>query len=122
MKTSVHYLLLLAASCLCGCVSDIEAGRAEAQRDLARGVLQWHYIGGRHAAYLDEEYWPLLKSRYDITVIDHGCLIDDRTLRHSEGYNEVMDAETFRRFGTNFWQPLLEEAKANYAARHSLPK
>ena len=122
MKASVSLFLLFAVICGCGCVSDREAGRAEARRDLARGVLQWHHLGGRHAPYLDQDYWPLLKTRYGIGVVDHGCLIDERTLRRAEGYNDVMDAELPRRFGTNFWQPVMEEARASYAARHPSAK
>jgi len=108
--------------CFCGCVSDRDLGGAEARRDLARGVLQLHYLGGRHAGYLKEDYWPLLKTRYGIRVVDRGCLVDERTLRRAEGYNEIMEAELARRFGTNFWQPVMEEARDSYAARHQSAK
>lgn len=118
MKGICQLALWLAVVSLCGCLSDRDAGRASARRDLAGGVLQMHHLGGRHAAYLDDEYWPLLEKRYGIRVIDHGCLVDERTVERAEGYNEVVDAEFARRFGTNFWQPVMEEAKANYAARH----
>ncbi len=122
MKAAVHLILLLTAACLFGCASDRDVGRADARRDLARGVLQLHDLGGRHDSYLDEDYWPLLKNRYGIRVIDHGCLIDERTLQRAQGYDEVMDAELARRFGTNFWQPVLEEARGNYALRHPSTK
>jgi hypothetical protein len=117
MKSTWVYLAL-ACVCLIGCRSGREAGRAAAERDLSRGKLGWE-AWGRRERYLFDDYYPLLQARYGIKIRDYGCLVDDRTFQHIEGYNEVMDAEMARRFGTNFWKQAMQEAQTNYAARHS---
>ena len=47
-------------------------------------------------------------------VRDYGCLVDERTIEHILGYNEIMDAEMARRFGTNFWTEVMADARKIY--------
>ena len=115
---SICVYVALACVCLTACMSGREAGRADAKRDLSKGKLGLESFG-RHPRYVFDDYYPLLQTRYRIKVRDYGCLVDERTIQHVEGYNEVMDAEMARRFGTNFWKQAMQEAQTNYAARYS---
>jgi hypothetical protein len=107
---------MLTALLASGCVSSREAGRADAKRDLAKGILAMETsgLGGRY----NKEYFHLLGQRYDIRVSELGCLVDERTLKRAEGYNEIMVAEMERRFGTNFWRQAMADAKEDYESKH----
>jgi hypothetical protein len=44
--------------------------------------------------------------------------VEERTLKHAEGYNEIMVAEMERRFGANFWRQAMADAKEIYESKH----
>ena len=116
MKSVWPLLLVLGTVGFAGCISGRNAGRADARRDLSKGVLGIEAFG-RHTSYVFDDYYPLLRERYGIRVTDFGCLVDDRTIEHVIGYNEIMDAEMARRFGTNYWRQALESARQNYESK-----
>ena len=116
MKPVWPLLLALGAVWLAGCISGRDAGRADARRDLSKGVLGIEAFG-QHPSYEIDDYYPLLRERYGIRVLDFGCLVDDRTIEYVLGYNEIMDAEMARRFGTNYWRQALESVRQNYESK-----
>lgn len=106
---------VIAGVFVCGCdrTPPREAGRVDAQRDLEKGILRLETFG-RHPMYQIQYYYPMLRKRYGIRIVDYGCIVDDRMVEHSLGYNEVMDRELCRRFGTNFWQLTMDDARRTY--------
>lgn len=74
------------------------AGRADAQRDIARNYLAVEE-SGRGAAWT-EDYVNLALRQFGIHVKRvAGCLVDDTILGHAQGYNEISMPEIKRRFG-----------------------
>src|SRR6188508_219548 len=99
MKFTRLLCFVVVAVLFAGCMSPREAGRADAKRDVSKGILAMETwgLGGRY----NKEYYRLLGQRYGIRVSEAGCLVDKCTIEHADGYNEIMDAEMERRFGTD---------------------
>jgi hypothetical protein len=73
------------------------AGRTEAEKDVAKGILAREVYGfgagGGHAA-------KILRERYHIEtrpVAD--CIVDEKIVGHATGYNEISEKEIDRRVG-----------------------
>jgi len=94
-----------------------EGGRADAQRDIQRGVLATESAG--LPTVWAGEYDRLLKQRYGVEDRGvAGCMVDDRIVGHMAGYNEVSNAEIKRRFGADVFDRTAKDAQALYKKKH----
>jgi hypothetical protein len=86
--------------------SAYRAGRLEAQKDVAAGILAIERYG--LGAGSDAK---ILRERFQIEVrAIAGCVVDEKILGHAAGYNEVSEAEIDRRVGLNRVAEASEEA------------
>lgn len=93
-----------------GCISPYEAGRRDAQRDIAHNVLALEAFGIPEESFPD--YERLLKQKYGVSikwVASNDVPVG--VLEHWKGYNEVSTSEIERRFGTNALQQAQTEAR-----------
>jgi hypothetical protein len=75
--------------------SAYRAGRFQAQKDLAAGILAIEEFGFGAGTATE-----ILRERYHIEVrVVAGCVVDEKILGHAAGYNKVSQAEIDRRFG-----------------------
>lgn len=75
--------------------SAYRAGRAEAKKDIAAGILAIEEFG-----FSAGTGGQILRERYQIEVrAIAGCGVDDGILGHAAGYNSVSEPEIHRRFG-----------------------
>ena len=88
------------------------AGRADAERDISRGVLaveSWGLIAD-HAVW--SSFQLILKKKYGIIVRRvAGCEVDNFILGHGNGYNDVSKAEITRRYGPGLLDRVYEQAE-----------
>ncbi len=104
-----------------GCVTTpsnpaFEAGKAQAQADIANGVLAIEQAG--FLMRFDEEYVRLLKQRYGIEVRRVAfCVVHEEVEEHMRGYNKAAGAEIERRFGQDCLSKAEHEAQALYEAK-----
>lgn len=95
-------IALLVIGCLTSCAVDHERrgttrGRADALRDLRRGILAVERCG--EPAPWHDTWTRLLRERYRIEVRwVSGTAPDDETFAHYRAYNAVMEPEINRRF------------------------
>jgi hypothetical protein len=119
----------LACATLVGCASLARhSGQEDARRDIAGGVLANERYGlpvlgidaDSQVVLSSDEYSQFLREHYGIELrFVAGCIVSERIRAHAAGYNEVMDVEIGRRFGTNVWHQSWEDAYKPYAARHA---
>jgi len=75
--------------------SAYRAGRVEAEKDVAAGILAIEEFG-----FSAGTGGQILRERYQIEVrAIAGCGVDDGILGHAAGYNSVSEPEIYRRFG-----------------------
>jgi hypothetical protein len=87
-----------------------QQGRADALRDLAKGVLAYETFGLPKPDF--SEYQQVLLERYKIELRPiAGCVVDSRILGHSYGYNQIMGPEIERRYGDRVWDQAEAEAE-----------
>jgi hypothetical protein len=87
-----------------------EAGRAQATRDIAAGNLELR-TWGIPIPGDSFTFEKLLAERLGVRVgAVGGCLVTSEQAAHTEGYNAVVEAEIKRRFGSNIFDILKEEA------------
>jgi hypothetical protein len=108
------------------------SGRKDARRDLAAGILAQERYGlpalglnedHSQIVLTPEEYAQFLSERYGVQLRTvAGCIAGERVRGHAEGYNEVMDAEIERRYGTNFWHQSRENAMKFYEEKKAHPE
>ena len=93
------------------------AGRAEAQRDIQRGVLARELAGKPPTCFNEHE--RLLQLRYGIESRHvAGCVVNARIDGHMLGYNDVSEAEIFRRFGRQIFDHTYIEAQKLYKKKY----
>jgi hypothetical protein len=88
--------------------SAYRAGKAQAKKDIAAGILviEEHGLG----AAGDSEVRRILRERYNIELkAIAGCFVDETILGHEAGYNAVSAAEIDRRFGWDHVEAAREE-------------
>jgi hypothetical protein len=89
--------------------SAYRAGRTDAQKDVAAGILAIEEFGfgaggGPHTQ-------RILRERFQIEIrATAGCIVDEKILGHAAGYNSVSEPEIDRRFGRNRVEAAREEA------------
>jgi hypothetical protein len=89
--------------------SAYRAGRAEAQKDVAAGILATEEYGLFAASGPSER---TLRERYQVEDrVIAGCAVDERILGHAAGYNAVSEAEIGRRLGSRLAQAREEDRK-----------
>jgi hypothetical protein len=94
-----------------------EHGKADAQRELAQGVLAYETFGLPQPDF--SEFRQVLLERYKIEVrAIAGCLIDSKILGHSSGFNQIMEAEIVRRYGKDVWDRAEAEAQQLFQQKH----
>jgi hypothetical protein len=108
---------LLLALLLTGCSTHAwrmaqarETGRAQATLDVAAGNLELR-TWGIPIPGDSFTFEKLLTERLGVRVgAVGGCLVTSEQAAHTEGYNAVVEAEIKRRFGSNIFDTLKEEA------------
>ncbi len=94
------------------------AGRAEAHRDLARGVLAIEYCGLRRGEMI-EDADRLMRERYGVLYRPiAGCMVNEQVLGHAKGYDDVTRPEILRRFGPDCFDRVLKEAENRFYRKH----
>jgi hypothetical protein len=75
-----------------------EVGAAEAERDIAAGILRLKTYGLPAPWFVD--YQNLMKSRLGVEIKPvAGCVVTDYLTKNAGGYNRRMNEEIARRFG-----------------------
>jgi hypothetical protein len=93
-----------------------EAGKAQAQEDIAKGVLAIEQAGW--PMRYDQEYVRLLKRKYGIEVRRVAdCVVHEDVEGHMRGYNKVAEAEIERRFGMDCLSKAEHQAQTSYEAK-----
>lgn len=94
-----------------------QQGKADAQRELAQGVLACETFGLPRVDF--SEYRQVLLERYKIELrAIAGCLVDSKILGHSSGFNQIMEAEIERRYGKDVWDRAQAEAQKLFKQKH----
>ncbi len=89
-----------------------EAGAAEAERDIAAGVLRLKTYGLPAHWYF--KYQELMKSRLGVEIKPvAGCVVDESLRGNVTGYNRRMNAEIARRFGAGAQDKIVAEAQSS---------
>ena len=92
-----------------------KAGRADAARDIKRGILATEEWGLPADFTVSDAYRRILKQRYRITVRRvAGCDVDETILGHGNGYNEISAAEFARRFGPHLLDRVYAQAEKQH--------
>jgi hypothetical protein len=106
LRASVAALALIAP----GCSGPESAGGAEAERDIAAGVLRLKTYGLPAPWYA--RYAGLMRQRLGVELRGvAGCDVDDGLRRKVEGYNRRMEVEIARRFGPAAHDAILSESQ-----------
>jgi hypothetical protein len=97
--------------------SAYERGRRDGEADIHAGRLVFEDYGFPRKG--QEEFADILRERYGVELrrVDDD-IVDDTTVGHARGYNEVSDAEIERRFGASVIQNAAGEAAEHYDAQH----
>lgn len=113
-KTVFGVLAMTLVSLLPSCRPAVSQGRSDAEADLKAGKLVIERYGLPRPS--DGEAEKLLRTRYGIqTRCVAGCMVDEKTAQHAEGYNGVMNAEIARRFGADVFDRTYQEARERCA-------
>jgi hypothetical protein len=119
MKRSIALVAVIAAILLLdGCVTAptnpaFEAGKAQAQEDIANGILAIEHAG--FPMRYDGEYVRLLKHRYGFELRRVAyCVVHEEVEEHMRGYNKIAHAEIGHRFGEGCLSKTMQEAEASY--------
>ena len=95
---------------LSGCSGPEAEGRADAERDLATGVLCLKTYGLPASWAVD--YDRLMERRMGVRIQPvAGCLVDSKLRRYVAGYNGVMEQEIAKRFGPGARDAIVAEAQ-----------
>jgi hypothetical protein len=101
--------------CICtsivslGCKSPKERGRAEAERDLKKGILCLKSYG--YPGEVSRTYYQLAKERYGIqNEVVAGCMVTTELTEHADAYNEVMREAITEKFGQDALSKINKEA------------
>jgi len=87
-----------------------EAGAAEAERDIAAGVLRLKSYG--LPAHWFGDYARLMQSRLGVEIKPvAGCVVTTSLVRNVQGYNKRMTEEIIRRFGPGAQDKIITEAQ-----------
>jgi len=74
------------------------AGRADAQRDIARGYFAVEEFG--RLPVWQADYAKIAERRFGLHIKTvAGCIVDEGTVGHAKGYNEISEPAIVRRFG-----------------------
>lgn len=93
-----------------------ELGQMEARRDLSNGVMIVKTAGLPNPDW--EDYAELLKARCNVKLeLVGGCLVSAGEMDYMGGYNEISSAAVQRRYGTNIFKRLKEQAETRYQSR-----
>ncbi len=85
-------------------------GEAEAERDVAAGVLRLKTYG--LPAPWFTEYSTLMRDRLGVSLQGvAGCVVDERLRLHVEGYNRRMEKEIGQKFGADAHAAIVKEAQ-----------
>jgi thiol-disulfide isomerase/thioredoxin len=87
---------------------DYEKGKADAQKDIANGVLKIQTSG--RGGFFEKN--RILREKYGILTANRGCLITSEIVSYNKGYNEISKTEIRKRFGEDFFEKVETEAKA----------
>jgi len=121
-------LVFLATVLIASCTREHEGyldGRADAQRDIAKGVLNVAYADGTQYPACTGEYMELLRKKYGVHQISYSLPLYPKVVEaRARGYNEVAQAEIKRRFGSNILTQTMAEAQTLYESKRpaSTPK
>jgi hypothetical protein len=86
-------------------VRSTEEGKADAEKDIAAGTLQIKRFGLTspiHAQKLAE-----FKKKYNVEIVENGCLLINVTPDYFKAYNDAMLAEIRKRFGAKVLAKIL---------------
>jgi hypothetical protein len=113
--------IVLAALAMAGCEDPKEKwraeGRDEAERDIAAGSLCLKSYG--LPAPWRSKYHAMAKAKYGVEFdIVADCVVAEELLERVRGYNEAMNREISRRFGTDALDKLAEVARTEYEQEH----
>ena len=90
-----------------------ERGRSEAGRDLTNGVVLLKFSGLPAPEF--SNYARLMSARCGMTVQPiAGCLVTGGLQEYRRGYNEVSSSWIERRYGTNMFNDVWEQAREEY--------
>jgi hypothetical protein len=117
-RFTIRRLMMAVAALACGLSlfawmirSPEEAGAAEAERDIAAGVLRLKTYG--LPAHWIGEYQDLMKSRLGVEIRPvAGCVVPESLRRNAGAYNRRMEAEISRRFGAGAQAKIVAEARS----------
>lgn len=96
---------------IAGCANPENAGRSDADRDIAVGKLRLKSYGLHPAWY--SKYTELVEQRLGVEIQGvAGCDVDESLRRSVDGYNRRMREEIDRRFGPAAHEAVEQEAQA----------
>ncbi|MFO0875566.1 MAG: DUF1080 domain-containing protein [Phycisphaerales bacterium] len=94
----------------------VKAGAEEARADIGRGVLKLRTFG--LPAVWAGDYHELLRTRLGVEIEGvAGCIVDERIVETTKGYNEVMRTEIARRFGAKALDQVQVDAERQWNAQ-----
>jgi LysM repeat protein len=94
----------------------LELGRADATRDLSQGVLRLPIYGS--PIEWSSDFSRILEEKYNIDRYGlGGPSITPGLAEYARGYGEISDRAIKEKFGTNFFERVLVEAKQAYGQR-----
>src|SRR6185503_10906252 len=94
----------------------LELGRADATRDLSQGVLRLPIYGS--PIEWSSDFSRILEEKYNIDRYGlGGPSITPGLTEYARGYGEISDRAIKEKFGTNFFERVLAEAKQAYEQR-----
>lgn len=79
-------------------VSSAKEGKEDAEKDIAKGILQIKRFGLTPA--IPEKKLKQLKTKYNIEIEEYGCLLINITPDYFKAYNETMRAEIQKRYSS----------------------
>jgi thiol-disulfide isomerase/thioredoxin len=77
-------------------VSSAKEGKEDAEKDIAKGILQIKRFGLTQA--IPAQKLKQLKEKYNIEIEEYGCLLINTTPDYFKAYNETMRSEIQKRF------------------------
>ena len=93
-------------------------GRSDAEKDVRENRLIIEAFG--LPSPWDGDYAKVLDQRYHIQVRTLAtCIVDDKTVGHAKGYNEVSRAEIKRRFGSDVIEKTRSEVQKHWEENHT---
>ena len=94
------------------------AGRADAQRDVARGYFAVEEFGRLPVFY--DEYVRLAAKRYGIHIkVLAGCIVNEEIEGHAKGYNEISHPAIERHFRKDVLSEVAIEVQQKWEKKHS---